>query len=43
MKKWIAERLIMLALWFDAITVANASIDMVKALLDAVKKGEDDA
>jgi len=40
MKKWIAARLIMLALWLDANTVVYASIDMVKALLDAVDREE---
>jgi len=43
MKTWIAARLIMLALWFDANTVVYASIDMVKALLNALdrEKGND--
>jgi len=38
MRTWIAARLIMLALWLDASTVVYASIDMVKALLDAVDR-----
>ena len=41
MKIWIAQRLIMLALWLDVKTVVYASIDIVRSLNDVIEKGED--
>ena len=42
MKTWIAQRLILLAVWLDVETVVYASIDIFKALLDCVEKEEGD-
>jgi len=38
MKTWIAQRLILLAIWLDVETVIYASIDIFRALLDVVEK-----
>jgi hypothetical protein len=43
MKTWIARRLIIWAIWLDVEEVVYASIDIFRALLDVVEKGEDDA
>jgi len=43
MKKWIAERLILLAVWLDVETVIYASFDIVRSLNDVIEKGEGDA
>jgi hypothetical protein len=43
MKKWIAERLILLAVWLDVETVVYASFDIVRSLNDVIEKGEGDA
>jgi len=43
MKKWIAERLILLAVWLDVETVIYASFDIVSSLNDVIEKGEGDA
>ena len=43
MKTWIAQRLILLAVWLDVETVVYASLDIFRALLDVVEKGEGDA
>lgn len=32
MKKWIAERLVLLALWLDVETVIYAAFDIIKTL-----------
>jgi len=40
MKKWIAQRLILLAIWLDVETVVYASIDIFKALLEYAEKEE---
>jgi hypothetical protein len=42
MKKWIAERLILLAVWLDVETVVYASLDIVRSLNDVIKQGESD-
>lgn len=42
MKKWIAERLILLAVWLDVETVIYASFDIVRSLNDVIEKGEGD-
>jgi hypothetical protein len=43
MKKWIAERLILLALWLDAETVIFASFDVLKTLCGSLKEEQDAA
>jgi hypothetical protein len=43
MKKWIAERLILLAVWLDVETVVYASFDIVRSLMMSLEKGEGDA
>jgi hypothetical protein len=43
MKTWIAQRLILLAVWLDVETVIYASFDIVRSLNDVIEKGEDDA
>jgi hypothetical protein len=43
MKKWIAERLISLAVWLDVETVIYASFGIVRSLNDVIEEGEGDA
>ena len=40
MKIWIAQRLILLAVWLDVETVIYASFDIVRSLNDVIEKGE---
>jgi hypothetical protein len=43
MKIWIAQRLILLAVWLDVETVVYASLDIVRSLNDVIGKEEGDA
>jgi len=43
MKKWIAERLILLAIWLDVETVIYASFDIINTLFDSLDDEQDAA
>jgi hypothetical protein len=40
MKEWIAERLILLAIWLDVETVIYTSFDVVGGIKEAIKEAE---